>query len=65
MIRRVNTFPTDQSKSFTEAVSWSYSTVRAHAWSVNWRGFVATGYLTRSECWSNCWTTYWKGMYWK
>lgn len=64
MIRRVNTFPTDQSSSFTEAITWSYSSQRAHAWSVSWRGFVAIGHLTRSECWSNCWTTYWKGLYW-
>ena len=64
MIRRVNTFPTDQSSSFKKSITWSYSSQNAHAWSVSWKNFAAIGYLTRSECWSNCWTTYWKGLNW-
>lgn len=65
MIRRTNSFPREQSKSFTEAVTWSYSTARGHAWSQSWRGFIVTGHLTRSESWSNGWTTFWKGLHWQ
>jgi len=60
MIRRTNSFPGAQSKSFTEAIVWSYSYPRNHSWSASWRVLVAT---SRSESWSLDWTTYWKGMF--
>lgn len=62
MIRRTNSFPRDQSKSFTETISWSYSSLSSHAWSASWRKLTAT---SRSESWSNGWTTYWKGLNWE
>lgn len=60
MIRRTNSFPETQSKSFTEAIVWSYSSLRNHAWSASWRVLVTK---SRSESWSNGWTNYWKGMF--
>lgn len=63
MIRKTNAFPMAQSKSFNEAIIWSYLTARARPWSTSWRGLTVFGHLTRSESWANSWTTYWNGLH--